>query len=63
MCLDDIVSEVLEQRDADLVALLDRCVEDGKALDVYLLQGNVVSARHVLEAIGYRLGQMRRLLP
>jgi len=57
------LSELLDQRDEDLVALIDRTMQDAAAMNVDLQHGNVEAARHMLAAIGFQLIEMRGLLP
>lgn len=57
------LSELLDQRDEDLAALIDRTMRDATAMNVDLQYGNVEAARHMLAAIGFQLTEMRELLP
>jgi hypothetical protein len=60
---DDIVGEVLAQRDAELRERVDRVLQDLQAMSIDLQQGQVVAARERLVAISIELTRMRRLLP
>jgi hypothetical protein len=57
------LSELLEQRDDDLSAGVERARQDVHAASADLAAGNVVAAREMLVAIGIELEQMRGLLP
>jgi hypothetical protein len=57
------LSELLEQRDDDLSAGIERARQDVHAATADLAAGNLEAARHLLSAIGLELDQMRGLLP
>jgi hypothetical protein len=57
------LSDLLEQRDDDLVAGIERASQDVREATADLAAGNVEAARHLLAAIGSELDAMRGLLP
>jgi len=57
------LNELLEQRDDDLSAGVERARQDVHAASVDLAAGNLAAAREMLVAIGIELEQMRGLLP
>ena len=57
------LNELLEQRDDDLSAGVERARQDVHAASADLAAGNLGAAREMLVAIGIELEQMRGLLP
>lgn len=57
------LSDLLEQRDDELVDRIERGLQDATHLAADLQAGNVEAARYMLAALRSELEKMRELLP